>query len=345
MRALVLSSILVAATLGACSQSLIPNMTGTGGSPTGFGGGAGGFGGTGGTGGTGGGIQQSTGGTGGSCADLANKYQEALINAETCQVGAAGQCQQLASASLVGCSCPVYVTDTSQLATLATAFKAASCVSAAPACDLACPAALNSTCVSIDGGSLGFCEYVPGTGGTSGVGGSWGTGGSDGSGGSKGTGGSSGFGGSSVDGGPIGPGPLVGILTPSSYTPGDYMLTVSNVPISCDNTSPASVCSPQGVTYSIGIQMLPSVISPGSYPLASLVNPYFSDTGPNIDAPTDCWGGVGSFTDGALDIESVSSETLIVDLQGTLTIDFDANGVAIPVQRCPGTQGPPTLLF
>jgi hypothetical protein len=342
MRSLVLSSILAAATLGACSQSLVPNMPGTGGSPTGFGGGAGGSGGFGGTGGT----NQSTGGTGGdvwsqTCTDLVNKYWEALPTAETCQVGAPFQCQQLVSGSLSGCSCPVYVTDTSQLATIATAFETAKCVTPTPACDITCPSTMvNTTCVAVDGGSFGFCSWAPSNSGTGG------SDGSGGSGGGKATGGSSGFGGSSVDGGPIGPGPLVGILTPSSYTPGDYMLTLSNVPISCDNTSPASVCSPQGVTYSIGIQMLPSVISsPGSYPLASLVNPYFSDTGPNIDAPTDCWGGVGSFTDGALDVESVSSETLIVDLQGTLTIDFDANGVAIPVQRCPGTQGPPTVLF
>ena len=65
-------------------------MTGTGGSRTGSGG----------AGGTG----RRTGGSGGSvssvCDTLVAEYQSAVTAAETCQVGASGQCQQLVTGSL-----------------------------------------------------------------------------------------------------------------------------------------------------------------------------------------------------------------------------------------------------
>jgi len=181
MRSLLLLSILLVATT-ACNQSLTPDMTGTGGSRTG----AGGAGGTGaGTGGSGGSVSPA-------CNALVAEYQSALTAAETCQVGASGQCQQLVSWALSGCSCPTYVTDSSALSTIENAWQAAGCQVAGPVCNLLCPAALNNTCVSADGGSTGFCSYVPGTGGTSGAGGTGGGGA---------TGGTTGSGGSPVDGG------------------------------------------------------------------------------------------------------------------------------------------------
>lgn len=184
MRSLLLLSILLAFAT-ACSQSLTPDMTGTGGTTTG----AGGAGGTG----------PATGGSGGSvpsvCNALVAEYQSAVGEAETCQVGASGQCQQLVTASLTGCSCPTYVTDSSTLSTIEDAWVAAGCTGQGPVCDLFCPAALNTTCVATDGGSAGFCSYVPGTGGTTG------SGGTDGAGGRGGTGGATGAGGSAVDGG------------------------------------------------------------------------------------------------------------------------------------------------
>src|SRR5207344_2752075 len=106
--------------------------------------------------------------------------------------------QQLVPGSLSGCSCPTYVTDSSALSTLENYWQAAGCSSAGPVCDLLCPAALNRTCVATDGGSVGFCSYVSGTGGTSGAGGTSGT---TATGGRGGTGGTTGAGGSAVDGG------------------------------------------------------------------------------------------------------------------------------------------------
>ena len=172
MRSLLLFSTLLAAA-AACSQSLTPDMTGTGGGGPGAGG----------TGATG----PETGGSGGSaslCNALVAEYQSAVTAAETCQVGASGQCQQLVTATLTGCSCPTYVTDSSALSTIEDAWSAAGCVVPGPACNIFCPAALNTTCVATGGGSTGFCSYVPGTGGTSGAGGSGGTGGTTGAGGS-----------------------------------------------------------------------------------------------------------------------------------------------------------------
>lgn len=183
---LLLSSLLAFAT--ACNQSLTPDMTGTGGSRTGSGG----------EGGTG----PATGGSGGSissvCDTLVAEYRPAVTAAQACRVGASGQCQQLVTATLTGCSCPTYVTDSSTLSAIEDAWAAAGCSVAGPVCDLFCPAALNTTCVATDGGSTGVCSYVPGTGGTSGAGGTSGT---DGSGGRGGTGGTTGSGGSTVDGG------------------------------------------------------------------------------------------------------------------------------------------------
>jgi hypothetical protein len=187
MRSLLLLSMILAAT-AACSQSLTPNMTGTGGTRTG----AGGEGGTGpGSGGSGGSVSSV-------CNTLVAEYQSAVAQAQTCQVGASGQCQQLVTGSLSSCSCPTYVTDSSTLSAIEDAWAAAGCMAPGPVCDLFCPAALNTTCVAVDGGSTGFCSYVPGTGGASGFGG---TSGNNGSGGRAGSGGTTGAGGSTLDGG------------------------------------------------------------------------------------------------------------------------------------------------
>jgi hypothetical protein len=168
MRTSLLLSIVLGVATGACSQSLAPNMTGTGGAGTGAGdqGGSSNFG-AGGSGANDGAI----------CNTLTAEYQSAVTAAESCQVGASGQCQQIVIGNLSGCSCSTYVTDSSALTTIREAWDAAGCVPVAPPCVSDCPVALNTTCVSTDGGSAGFCSYVPGTGGggasgTSGAGGS-----------------------------------------------------------------------------------------------------------------------------------------------------------------------------
>jgi hypothetical protein len=182
MRARVLLPILVVATAGACTQSLTANMSGTGG----FTAGTGATGGTGpGTGGTRtGGTRPGVGGYAGnsataSCDTLTAEYQSALTAAQGCQVGAPGQCQTLVGWSLSGCSCPTYVTNSSVLVTVQSAWQAAGCASTARApCMLECPAALNTACVATDGGSAGICSYASGTGGNSGTGATGGAGGS-----------------------------------------------------------------------------------------------------------------------------------------------------------------------
>jgi len=287
----ILVSILVALTTGACSQSLTPNPGGTG-------------------------------GLGGSvapvCADLGAKYEAALTAGETCQVGASGQCQQLVNDTLdTVCACPVLVTDNSALTSITQAFLAAGCERASPPCEAVdCPP-LNTTCVSVDGGSLGFCSYAPNvvTGGSSGAGGS---------------------GGSPVDGGLGAP---EAILYPSPYNAGADLLELSNVPISCQNTTPAEPCTSAGVAYTVSIQIPPVDLVPGVYLLNSLINPVFSDTGSN-GLPMDCWGGGGTFNDGSLEIVAVSSTELVFQLQGTSSADFDVNGTTFTAQRCAGAMQP-----
>ena len=194
MRSRLLPSILLlAVTMGACGQSLTSNMTGTGGSMTGTGdvSGTGGF--VTGTGGTGGGIT-GTGGSGGSsvapaCNTLMAEYGSALAEAQTCQVGASGQCQQLASQELFGCGC-TYVNDSAALAAIEMAFAASGCVMTTLPCLVPCPSSANYACASVDGGSAGVCSYASGTGGALGTGGFNETGGTTGSGGVTGSGGS-----------------------------------------------------------------------------------------------------------------------------------------------------------
>ena len=115
-----------------------------------------------------GGSKVSAGARPAACNALIAEYQSALTAAETCQVGASGQCQQIATGALSGCSCQTYVTDSSALSVIEEDWQAAGCAETTTACVSGCPAALNTTCVPTDGGSVGFCSYVPGTGGTSG---------------------------------------------------------------------------------------------------------------------------------------------------------------------------------
>lgn len=184
MRTALVISLTFAAAVSGCGQSLTQNMTGTGGTGTGTGGLAA-------SGGTGGTTLGTGGGSGGStsavCDMLSASYQAAFSSAETCEVGASGQCQQLYRGSLTGCSCPIYVNDSSALDAIQAAWQAAGCVVPQPPCAILCPAALNTTCVATDGGTVGTCSYVQGTGGIRG-----GTGGDGGLGGTTGAAGASG---------------------------------------------------------------------------------------------------------------------------------------------------------
>jgi hypothetical protein len=165
---LLLSIVLLAVTVGACTQSLTPDRTGTGGTTTGAGAvtGAGGF--VTGRGGTGGSI--TGGGSGGrnvaACNTLMAEYGSAFAEAQTCEVGASGQCQQLVSQGLFGCGCS-YVNDSAALAQIEAAWASSGCATSPP-CEVACPTGGNYACVSADGGSAGVCSYVSGSGGVTG---------------------------------------------------------------------------------------------------------------------------------------------------------------------------------
>lgn len=164
--------------VGACGpQSL------TGGHPTGSGG-------TSGTGGAGGSASDA----GTYCAELVSRYSAALLAAESCDVGANGECDQEVAAGLSVCgSCGTFVHDPSTLNALSALWAQAGCGDGKYACPLIeCPPALNNVCVASDGGR-GLCSYSPiGAGGSGG--------GTAGSGGGSGAGGSAGDAGLSVCG-------------------------------------------------------------------------------------------------------------------------------------------------
>jgi hypothetical protein len=178
MRTPVLISLASALLLAACgSHALTGDQTGTGGAGTGGSGTGGRATGGAGVGGGGGKLQEL-------CNSLEEQYQRALGAAQLCDVGSTAPCAQQTNSSLRSCgSCPTFVTDASALKTLQQTYDQAGCETLVPPCfDGACLPANNNVCVSIDGGSQGYCSYVPGTTGTggSGAGGSSGAGGASG---------------------------------------------------------------------------------------------------------------------------------------------------------------------
>jgi hypothetical protein len=317
-------SLLVACAVGGCGKSLTSNLSGTGGAPAAPGG-AGGDG-IPGTGGLGGNVVSP------ACEAILTEFQTAFTAAETCQVGAPGQCQRGNAGPLASCTCDYYVNDSTAIDMLETAWEAAGCDTGTPPCVLFCPTFLNNTCISTDGGTLGVCSESPGTGGSPVFGtGSAGTNGAGGTGGSSG-----GAGGAPGDGGVVEPGPPAAFLYPSPYSGSDYMLALSNVPISCGEGSSFPPCSPGGLTYAIWIQIPPEDLTPGVYALiGGVTSSSFAEQGPNPSG--SCWGGSGGFGDGSLDVLSVSSTEFVFQLEGTLEIDSNINGITITAPRCGGT--------
>jgi hypothetical protein len=167
VRSLLALSLLAAAAVGACSQSLT-DKSGTGGT-------AGAATGTGGTGGS----AVATGGVGGQndCDALSAQYQTAVVDAQACAIGAPNQCQQLLKPSVVGCGCQVPA-NTSAPNIIQQAWVMAGCPlsTSAPACSSGpCRSGGNAVCApSPDDstGTTGICTYVSGTGGSSPDGGS-----------------------------------------------------------------------------------------------------------------------------------------------------------------------------
>jgi hypothetical protein len=143
--------------LGAgCGGSLTGNdgSGGTGGGAAGHGAGGGGATGTG-----GGGAGGSTDG-GPSCGDLMDLYTQAMKQAQSCDVGATGQCQQMASGSLSPCfvNCMTYVNDATVLNAIKQTWEAEGCNNVKVLCPaIACIQPTNSMCVAADGGG-GVCS-------------------------------------------------------------------------------------------------------------------------------------------------------------------------------------------
>jgi hypothetical protein len=153
MRSLICLSLLAAAALGACSQSLTGNMSGTGGSGTGAGG-----------------IVSGTGGAGGVdlaslCGSIATHYEIAIGYAQTCDGSQPGQCEKLIDSALSTCgSCPTYVNDSSGLLPIQQAWLSVGCdkLPPVPCAKVACSVPANGVCLS------GKCVAGPsGTGGSS----------------------------------------------------------------------------------------------------------------------------------------------------------------------------------
>jgi hypothetical protein len=179
---------------GACGSVSGINDGGGGnaGGTTGHGGAAGGKGGNGGAGGTG----------GVSCGDLATQYAAALPAAQSCDLNASGECQQLVSSSLSPCflNCMTYVNDPTALSAIKASWEQAGCDNVDVLCPaIACLQPTNNMCLVGDGGS-GICSSKSGgSGGSGGHGGAGGSGGGAGAG--DGTGGHAGGSGGGGKGG------------------------------------------------------------------------------------------------------------------------------------------------
>jgi hypothetical protein len=170
MRSLAWGSLALLTALAACSQSLSGELTGTGGAGAQTGDGGGGRRGSGSGGAAGSGVA--------TCQALASEYKTALVAAQSCDVGAAGQCNQLMPSGLIGCgNCPTFVSDATKLNAILQLWQAASCngvIPEPPCVSGACWEPVNGVCAP-DPTGVGVCGYGSGTGGSSGRGGTGGS--------------------------------------------------------------------------------------------------------------------------------------------------------------------------
>ena len=221
---------------GACGSVLTTNDGGGG-----SGGGTGGHGGA-----AGGGNSGGSGGTGGvSCGDLATQYTDALPAAQSCDVKASGECQQLVSSSLSPCfvTCMTYVNDSTALNAIKASWEQAGCNNVAVLCPaIACLQPTNNMCLVGDAGS-GVCSSNRGSGGAGAgghAGGEAGGGGSGGSSGGAGSGGTLGSGGNQgTDGGmTCSPGCTSGSICIASGTEGGAIINANDAGVCPAGTHP-----------------------------------------------------------------------------------------------------------
>jgi len=115
---------------------------------------------TGGAGGAGGGGAAGTAGSS-VCGALFQEYHQAVLDAQSCDLGTTGQCQNLVDSDLPVCGpCPTYVADTSKLSPIEDRWHDAGC-DLLPPCGhiVACPIAQNDVCLSV--GGRGVCSSPP----------------------------------------------------------------------------------------------------------------------------------------------------------------------------------------
>jgi len=117
------------------------------------------------------------------------------------------------------------------------------------------------------------------------------------------------------------PATAIAILDPNTL-----YLKISNQGLLCSEPNIEFECGPD-VAWEVSISIPPALQKVGVIPLSdtSLIS-YFSDSGPNIDAPQDCWGGGGSFIDGTLEITNIDATSVSFTLSNTTSFDFNADG-------------------
>jgi hypothetical protein len=116
--------------------------------------------------------------------------------------------------------------------------------------------------------------------------------------------------------------------------PEDGMLEVGNEELDCADWDGGPTCDPDRVTFRITVRLEAAQLAPGTYPLDGVIVSTFSVSGPNEDA-NDCWGGGGSFEEGALVILDIDAAEMLFRFEDTMSLDFDANDVDITATRCP----------
>lgn len=85
--------------------------------------------------------------------------------------------------------------------------------------------------------------------------------------------------------------------------------------------------------WKVGFNLPAELLKPGVIELSDpRLAAYSSVSGPDRGGG-DCWGGGGSFLAGTVEIQSVDEAFIVLRLEGTSTVDFDANGEHI-IERC-----------
>jgi hypothetical protein len=112
--------------------------------------------------------------------------------------------------------------------------------------------------------------------------------------------------------------------------PDTQYVFLGDAPVACRDPYASGACGHWRVTLGIP----PALFKPGVLQLGcGDVLSSFSVTGPDRGGG-DCYGGGGSFNQGTVEIVSITSQTVIVRLSGTMKFEVDPNGL-YQAARCP----------